>query len=193
MAVLKTIETETHVTIVAPIYRVPLHPMLGAHGASSLWLALLACWRGSSNEMSLHKSRYCIIRWMSPWHFVFQPHIHTLQRDPPLAEPGKIAVQFFSLFSWYRIRAFSNPETVSCTIYLFTSFQPSMTQRDDLSGRLHPYTGCNPVRIPVLSYFPLFETVWVSSPWYVKIIVTFFLSSNFITRTGNAMQSFPLF
>jgi hypothetical protein len=80
-----------------------------------------------------------------------QPHIHTLRRDPPLAEPGKIAVQFFFLCSEHLVQCCSvTSETASRIIYLFVSFQPSMTQGADLSGRLHPYTGCNPVCIPVL-------------------------------------------
>jgi hypothetical protein len=123
VVVLKTIETETHVIILAPIYSVPPPAMLGAYGALSLWLALLACWRDSPNEMSFHKLRHCIIRRMSSWHFVLN-HTYTLRRDPPLAEPGKIAVQFFSLCfpnreSEHLVQCCSvTSGTASCTIYL---------------------------------------------------------------------------
>jgi hypothetical protein len=53
-----------------------------------------------------------------------QPHIHTLRRDPPLAVPGKIAVQFFSLCfpkreSEHLVQCCSvTSGTASCTIYL---------------------------------------------------------------------------
>jgi hypothetical protein len=90
---------------------------------TSLWLALLACWPDSPNAMSFHKPRHCIIRRMSPWHFVSN-HTYTLWRDPPLAEPGKIDVHFFSpcfpnreserLVQCYSVTS----GTASCTIYL---------------------------------------------------------------------------
>jgi hypothetical protein len=44
VVVLKTIKTEAHITILAPIYCVPPPLKLGAHNTSSLWLGLLACW-----------------------------------------------------------------------------------------------------------------------------------------------------
>jgi hypothetical protein len=71
MEILKTVETETHITILAPTYGVPPPPMLGAHDTLSLWLGLLACWQDSPNKMSFQKSLHCIIRRMLPWYFVF--------------------------------------------------------------------------------------------------------------------------
>jgi hypothetical protein len=48
VAVLKRVETEAHITNLAPIYRVPPLLMFGAYIAFPL-LKLLACWHDSTN------------------------------------------------------------------------------------------------------------------------------------------------